>query len=296
MARAHWWAAVLIVVGWVYDAKAASTLENVLETISNSSAINVGSVSANIAESYNAGMIGTRQQLEPNQRVAICAAPSGSLIYATSSSFGLSISEVEASGCEQVPSSSFVPIGSDLYITDTGVPTLIAPGTSPIKTAPFIVNGYSSIDASIRNILVHTVNPSYASATAARTDIPTSFEIENVGSTALGSVSTGEIITNIQVDYDPNLDRPELQFLKSLIQNGQNFEIHEAYAQSTIASQLRGQQLGGGVDTAYLATNIASNRMLIEADVQNLVAGLSGRISDIKTTALGAVNGGAIRD
>ena len=119
--------------------------------------------------------------------------------------------------------------------------------------------------------------------------------MSTVGSTALGAVNAGEIVTHIQVLTGPDaLGATGIDLAQ--LAKGPNATFDYALAGDVLSLTHRISQIGGGLNESMLAVNIASNSSEVTGRVSNSGVGLNASIGDIVTTTIGAVNGGMIQN
>ena len=80
------------------------------------------------------------------------------------------------------------------------------------------------------------------------------------------------------------------------LSKGPNAAFNYALAGDVSSLTHRVSQMGGGLNESMLALNIAFNTTEVTGRVQNTILGLNGSIGNIVTTAIGAVNGGMIKN
>jgi hypothetical protein len=131
----------------------------------------------------------------------------------------------------------------------------------------------TTIDGSIKNIISGVTSVTQevvaVAATASEITLPT-IDLGDMATTALGAVNTGEITLGV------------------------NSAVDEASASTTRAISVAMTQIGGSADTGALVLNVASNASAINGSIGNTMLAVNGSIGNMGTTALGAVNTGAI--
>jgi hypothetical protein len=131
----------------------------------------------------------------------------------------------------------------------------------------------STIDGSITNIITGVTaatGEAIAGAASATEFVMPTLDFGNMATTALGAVNTGEITLGV------------------------NSAVDEASASTTRAISVAMTQIGGSADTGALVLNVASNASAINGSIGNTMLAVNGSIGNMGTTALGAVNTGAI--
>ena len=129
------------------------------------------------------------------------------------------------------------------------------------------------IDGSVTNVITgvtEATEQAGSSAAAATEFVLPTIDIGDVATTALGAVNTGEITVGV------------------------NSAVDEASASTRRAIRASLTVVGGSVETGTMMLNIAHNTSIIRGNVENTLIAVNGSVGDISTTALGAVNTGAI--
>jgi hypothetical protein len=256
--------------------------------------LKASNISANIAENISNSTRQTRS-LKVGDRVVIGYDMAGTAVLGTASTFGVLVDPMQASALGSGVSAGLYPVGSAIYaLPPAGQLSIFeqsADGTL-LELAQELV--MTRIDGTITNVMTSFLPALATDVTAFDARVAASYiEISTMGSTALGAVNAGEIVTYIQV-----MTRPDALggngFDLAQIGKGPNVAFDTALAGEVSALSYRISQMGGGLKESILALNIASNTTEVTGRVSNTVVGLSGRIDDIVSTAIGAVNGGKI--
>ncbi len=275
-------------------AVSASVLDRVLELAAVLyPQFRAASLTANIAE--NAGSISTGQKiLDGGDRVVIGYNVSGAPVFAVAGSMGLLVTPADAATLASGGvAAGLYPVGSALYaIPPSGQLSIFNQTASGILLDQARTSYMTRIDGSITNIISAIYPPEISQIAALEAGVR-GFDFGSMGSTALGAVNAGQIVTEIQVLS--GVDALGLNGI-DLARLGRGPNISFDYASTDMTSSLSNRiaQMGGNRDTSTLAINLASNGTDVTGRVTNIVSGVNGSVIDIVTTALGAVNGGAI--
>jgi hypothetical protein len=154
----------------------------------------------------------------------------------------------------------------------------------------------SRIDGSVTNIIEGLLLPDLVPATLVAAQIAQSVAenqivMQDIRTTVLGAVNTGQIVTNVTVSFQPG---GSVDLALAGISNGADIAVQQAQTRSAWASSVQISQIGGQPDVQALALNIAHSASAITGAVVNRVNGQSVVVGDIVTTVLGAVNGGRV--
>lgn len=162
----------------------------------------------------------------------------------------------------------------DAYLlADLGVS--VGAGVNPIllDTARYASSVTRTVDGSITNTITGataaTVEANSGGAIATELAL-LAVDIGDMATTALGAVNTGTVALGV------------------------NAVVDDASSSTTRAITAAMTKVGGSADTSALLLNVASNNTYVQGSVQNTLFRMNGMNSDVSTTALGAVNTGAI--
>lgn len=273
----------------------ASVLERVLQLLDAAYPhIKASNISANIAE--NIGNPTTRpRSLAPGDRVIIGYDTSGTAVLGTADAFGVFVDPLQASALGSGVSAGLYPVGSALYsLPPAGQLSIFAQTSSGGTLTPAQQTVMTRIDGSISNTLISVTPKLTSDVTAFYSGMFSSYlDVSTMGSTALGAVNAGEIITHIRVITGPDVLGANGVDLAQL-GKGPNAAFDYALAGDVSSLSHRVSQMGGGLDESMLALNIATNTTEVTGRISNRIVGLNGSIADIVTTTIGAVNGGMI--
>lgn len=140
------------------------------------------------------------------------------------------------------------------------------------------------IDATITNFIQNKPTPYFATDTYAAENIQNlgAIDLDEVSTTGIGTVNAGKVLLDQQ------------QYIAG-ISNGINADLQQAVTESATAARQRAAAVGSTQDISALTLNMASNSQMVKAKVDNTINHLSGSISQITSTAVGAVNTGQIQ-
>ncbi|MEO3480618.1 hypothetical protein AAFO90_23545 [Phaeobacter sp. CAU 1743] len=154
---------------------------------------------------------------------------------------------------------------------------------SPFTSVDFIS---SSIDGSITNLFRYDGRPSVVTDIFASEMIlgQSTVDLNTVDALGIGAVNTGGIL------LDHNSDQI------AGILTGTNASVQQAIAASSHATSQRSSPFGSSADTSGLVINMASNSLMVQGRVDNILHNLGGSIEHITATAIGAVNTSEIQN
>ena len=256
--------------------------------------IKASNISANIAENISNPTIQNRS-LATGDQVIIGYDTSGTAVLVTADAFGVWVEPSLASALGSGVSEGLYPVGSALYsLPPAGQLSIFAQTSSGGTLTPAQETVMTSIDGTITNVMSSVTPRVTSDVTALNSGMFSSYiDVSTMGSTALGAVNAGEIVTHIQVLTGPDalgatgIDLAELA-------KGPNATFDYALAGDVSSLTHRISQMGGGLNESMLALNIASNSSEVTGRVSNIIVGLNASIGNIVTTTIGAVNGGKI--
>lgn len=257
--------------------------------------LNVGSMMINAADNSPYGLVLVPRRLQAGDLVIVGYDATGQADFATVGQGGLTLtSEATSTHVRGLPP-GFYPIGSMLFQLGPAAQLSLYDsdfGGQGLDAAQQLMT--SLIDGSITNRITGLVSHELTEVASLDLDFTQVVNLGRAETTALGAVNTGEIITSILADFDPERDVPELNFALSQISNGYNGAVTAAETDTTRAIIEVTAAIGGSVDTAFLATNIASNASAITGAVVTTVQARALTARDFVTTVIGAVNGGIV--
>ena len=273
----------------------ASILERVIALLDSAYPhIKASNISANIAENISNPTIQNRS-LATGDQVIIGYDTSGTAVLVTADAFGVWVEPSLASALGSGVSAGLYPVGSALYsLPPAGQLSIFAQTSSGGTLTPAQETVMTRIDGTITNVMTSVTPRLTSDVTAFNSGMFSSYiDVSTMGSTALGAVNAGEIITHIQVITGPDaLGASGIELAH--LGRGPNATFDQALAGEISALTHRVSQTGGGLNESALALNIASNMTEVTGRVSNIIVGLNGSIGDIVTTTIGAVNGGMI--
>jgi hypothetical protein len=272
----------------------ASVLDRVLELASALyPQIRAANFTANIAE--NAGSFITEQRtLSRGDHVIIGYDGSGAPVLAFADSSGVLVTTAQADKLVSGGvSAGLYPVGSALYsVPPAGQLSIFNQSTSGDLLSQARTAYMTRVDGSISNI-ISTLYPPEISQIAALESGMRSFDFGNMGTTALGAVNAGEIVTDVQVIT--GIDAIGLSGIDlARLSRGPNVAFDYGLVDTALALSSRVEQMGGSVNASTLAVNLATNGTEVTGRVENVILGVNGSIVDVIATTIGAVNGGHI--
>ena len=274
----------------------ASTLEGVLERINQMGGSPLMSIMANLAETIATPVTEDRKLLE-GDRVILGYDISGNPVTTVAGPTGVTVTPVLAASMTSGLAAGLYPVGSALYaLPPAGQLSLFDETVTgrALETARELA--MSRIDGSVTNIIEGLLLPDLVPATLVAAQIAQSVAenqivMQDIRTTVLGAVNTGEIVTNVTVSFQPG---GSVDLALAGISNGADIAVQQAQTRSAWASSVQFSQIGGQPDVQALALNIAHSASAITGAVVNRVNGQSVVVGDIVTTVLGAVNGGRV--
>jgi hypothetical protein len=284
-----------ILLSFVPYSASASILERVIALLDAAYPhIKASHISGNIAENISNPTIQNRL-LATGDRVIIGYDTTGTAVLGTAEAFGVWVDPSQASALGSGVSAGLYPVGSAVYaLPPAGQFSIFEQSSSGGTLAPAQETAMTRIDGSITNVMM-SVTPTFTSdVTAFDSGMVASYiDVSMMGSTALGAVNAGEIITNVQV-----LTGADALGVKdiglALFNIGPNQSLNQAVAGDVLAISSRINQMGGSLNESVLSLNLATNSSEVTGRVQNTILGLNARVGNIVTTAIGAVNGGSV--
>jgi hypothetical protein len=275
---------------------AASTLEGVLERINQMGGSPLLSIMVNLAETIATPAAQDRKLLE-GDRVILGYDVSGNPVTTIAGPMGVTVTPVLAASMTSGLAAGLYPVGSALYaLPPAGQLSLFDETVTgrALETARELA--MSRIDGSVTNIIEGLLLPDLVPATLVAAQIAQSVAenqivMQDIRTTVLGAVNTGEIVTNVTVSFQPG---GSVDLALAGISNGADIAVQQAQTRSAWASSVQISQIGGQPDVQALALNIAHSASAITGAVVNRVNGQSVVVGDIVTTVLGAVNGGRV--
>ncbi|MGO4910578.1 hypothetical protein ACEN2J_20005 [Pseudorhodobacter sp. W20_MBD10_FR17] len=271
----------------------ASVLERVLQLLDTAfPQITALNISANIAENISNPTTQNRS-LAAGDSVIIGYDALGLAILGTADDFGVLVTPSDAAALGSGLSAGLYPVGSALYaIPPAGQLSIFNQTARGTLLDQARISYMTRIDGSITTI-IGTMYPPEISQVAALEAGANFFDLGSIGSTALGAVNAGEIVTKVQVVVGPDaLGLSGIDMAR--LSKGPNitFDFASTDITSVLSSHFR--QLGGSADASMMAINLATNSTDVTGRVTNIISGVNAHVDSIVTTALGAVNSGSV--
>ncbi|WP_071675930.1 hypothetical protein [Nioella nitratireducens] len=275
---------------------AQSVLERVLPLVAQIEKLNAGSLFANIAETVPGDWTTAPRRLSGGDRVVIGYTPDGQPSLAVAGADGLTITAADTAGHSRGLPPGYYPTGSLLFALPAGAQmSLYQTDADGAALAVAQEQIQARIDGRITTQLIGLTLPEELTTIAAVSgDLASYVDIGAIQSTTLGAVNTGQIVTDIQVDYVPGLSGPEIGYASSQIAMGSNAQIDAVIASAAQASSLDSRSLGGSAEAAIISLNVASNTVEVTGAILTRVQGRAASVQTQITTVLGAVNGGVV--
>lgn len=276
-------------------AKAETFFDRLLPLLEEIESLNVNSMMINLADNSPSGMILMPRYLTAGDRVIVGYDATGQPDYATVGETGLTVTAEDALDHVRGLPPGFYPVGSMLFQLEPAAQLSLYESDfsgQSLEAAQVLMTSY--IDASITTQISGVIFPELTEIADIEFDFDQIFDVGTIQTTALGAVNAGEIVSSINIDFNPDLSVPEMNYALSQIANGVNGAVSEAESTSTYAITGVTDAIGGTEDTAFLALNIASNSSSIVGRVMTTVHARSAVVHDVVTTVIGAVNGGIV--
>lgn len=273
----------------------ASTLESVLARIDQMGNSPLMSVMVNLAETIASPIISDRL-LMAGDRVILGYDVAGNMVSATAGPAGVFVTPAMAGSMSTGLAAGLYPVGSTLYALPPAGQLSLFHETGAgqvLETARDLA--LSRIDGTVTNVIEGLLLPDLVPATLVAVYDGQSAQqglvIQDIRSTVLGAVNTGEIVTQISVSLQQG---GTIDLALAGITQGADIAVREAQSRTAAASSVQISQIGGRPEVVALALNLAHSASDISGAVVNRVNGQTIGIGEIVTTVLGAVNGGRV--
>lgn len=276
-------------------AQAETFFDRLVPLLDRIESLNVNTMMINVADNSPSGMMQVPRYLTAGDRVIVGYDEMGQPDYATVGQNGLTVTTEDALSHDRGLPPGFYPVGSMLFQLEPAAQLSLYESDfsgQSLEAAQVLMTSY--INGNITTYISGVVAYELTEIAAIEFDFDQVFNVGRVQSTVLGAVNTGEIATNITVDFDPDLDVPEMNYALSQISNGINGAVSAAESATTYAVSGTTDAIGGDVETAFLALNIATNTSAIAGAIMTTIRARSASVQDAVTTAIGAVNGGIV--
>jgi hypothetical protein len=276
----------------------ASILEDVLLRIEMMGSSPLSAVMVNLAENV-AKPRHSYLSLQPADMVIVGYADDGSAVMVQAGEAGVTVSAELAQGMSSGLPAGLYPVGSQLYqLPPAGQLSLYEESREGEALAQARALLMSRIDGSITTVITGIRLPDLAPAQLATVyDIRHDSDLlalERINSTVLGAVNTGEVVTNVSAAWHTNELAPLIGVRLAEVSMGANADVSEAVSNTAGASSLALIQLGGSSEVSALVLNQATNGLAIAGQIRTVVESQTVRIGETVTTAIGAVNAGAV--
>lgn len=270
-------------------------LERIIPLIQEIENVHFESIHANIAENAPTGLMDTSRTLAPGDQVIVGYDANGQPNFLTVGLDGLYITEQDTLNHVRGLPPGYYPIGSMLFQLEPGAQLSLYNSDADgqmLELARELI--FAGIDGRITSHITGAVLQDLTDLMAAQVNYDEAFDIGEVQSTVLGAVNTGQIVTNVTVDYRPDLDAAQINIPPSSIFTGHSGELQTAINSGTFAVQSAHVATGGSAEAAVIGINIATNTSEVTGAVLTRIQSRSASIQNLVTTAIGAVNGGIV--
>lgn len=275
----------------------ASILEEVLFRIDLMGTSPLSAVMVNLAENIATSRSAPRT-LQPGEQVIVGYDRNGSAIALQAGPAGVMVPPELAANMSTGLQAGLYPVGSHLYqVPPAGQLSLYEQSRDGEALSRAQALLMSRVDGSITTVISGVMLPELAPAQLARvydghqdTD---ALGLDSIRSTTLGAVNTGQILTNVTAKWQADALTPDIGVRLAEVSMGASTQLAEAMITTAGASSLSTHELGG-TRGAALVLNQATNGTAIAGQITTIVQSQSVRIDEILTTAIGAVNAGAI--
>lgn len=275
----------------------ASILEDVLLRIDQLGHSPLSAIMVNLASNVATPME-TPATLAPGALVVVGYDQDGVPVSLQAGESGVTVPPELAASMATGLQAGLYPVGSQLYeLPPAGQLSLYAQSRDGEALSQAQALLMSRVDGSITTVIRGVLLPDLAPAQLASVYNPHReadlLRLDQIRSTTLGAVNTGEILTNVTAKWQTDALAPDLDLGLAEVSLGTSSLISQAMTDTASASHLSSRELGG-IGGAALVLNLASNEMAIAGQITTIVQSQSVRIDEILTTAIGAINAGAI--
>lgn len=288
--------APLVVLLWASFAPAGhgSTLDRVLHLIDQMySGPDSPFIMANIA--VTSPTLQERPRLlAPGDTVIIGYDIANGPVYATAGLSGLFVTPADAAKLTSGVAAGLYPPGSALYALPPAGQLSIHAETvagTPLGLAQETV--MAKIDGTVFNTILGVYSGLAGEVQSAKVT-PALNVVGTIGTTALGAVNSGEIVTHVRLVTDP-LGQIDLdQIDPAALARGADMGRLVAVAGAAKAMSLDISPAGSMPNQTVMSLNLASNRMEISGRVRTIAMDTAIIVGQVTTTVLGAVNTGSV--
>ena len=275
----------------------ASILEDVLFRIDLMGSSPLSAIMVNLASNIATPMQ-VPATLAPGALVIVGYDRNGAAVSLEAGATGVMVPPELAESMATGLQAGLYPVGSHLYeLPPAGQLSLYAQSREGEALSRAQALLMSRVDGSITTVIRGVMLPELAPAQLASVYNPhreaDQLGLDQIRSTTLGAVNTGEILTNVTAKWQTDALVPGIGLDLAEVSLGTSSRMSEAMIDTASASRLSTRELGGPAGAA-LVLNLASNGTAIAGQITTIVQSQSVRIDEILTTAIGAVNAGAI--
>jgi hypothetical protein len=281
----------LLSFGISSPASAESILERVLVAIADmGDGSPLTGIFANIAETVP-GLTAVPRRLSAGDEVIVGYDANGAPVTATAGLTGVQVDSTSAAQIATGLAAGFYPIGSQLYqLPPAGQLSLwqSAQDGAALDEARTLLASRIDGRINVAGLATVTNDVDYVALASVATDEASRAAAlgQSIQSTVLGVSNSGTVLTGLSAIVDP-VDL-------SAVRYGLNVDIRHATSGAALAISEVSTQLGGQSDSRILALNVAANVVDVTGAIRIDLAGVSMHIDDVRSTVLGAVNGGSI--
>lgn len=276
----------------------ATILEEVLFRIDLMGTSPLSAIMVNLAENI-ATPLQTTRDLLAEDLVIVGYASDGTTVTVQAGADGLTVTPELAASMSSGLRAGLYPVGSQLFqLPPAGQLSLYEQSREGEALSQAQALLMSRVDGSITTVITGIVLPDLAPARLASV-YDTRNEADRLGfqqisSTVLGAVNTGEILTNVSATWQADALTPQIGLRLAEVSLGANAHVSEAIIDTASASSLSLVELGGSSTNPALVLNLASNGTAIDGHIRTIVQNQTILIGEIMTTTIGALNAGAV--
>lgn len=274
----------------------ATILEDLLARIDRMGISPLMSVMINLAETV-ATPTSEARQLQAGDPVIVGYDAAGNAVSGIAGPRGVVVTPAMAGAMPRGLAAGLYPLGSALYtLPPAGQLSLYHESASGLALASARDLAMSRIDGTVTNVISGLLLPDLVPASLvavydAEGGPGGLMILQDIHTTVLGAVNTGEIVTEISVGWQPG---GSIDLALAGVSQGASIAVQEAQTRTAAAQSVDIHQIGGRPDVQALALNLAHSACGISGAVMNDISGKTGGIGDIVTTVIGAVNGGRV--
>lgn len=232
--------------------------------------------------------------LAPGDTVIIGYDIANGPVYATAGLSGLSVTQADAAKLTRGVAAGLYPPGSALYALPPAGQLSIHAETvagTPLGLAQETV--MARIDGTVFNTILGVYSGLAGEVQVAKVN-PAVNVVGTIGTTVLGAVNSGEIVTHVRLVTDPLAQMDFDQIDPAILARGADMSKLVAVAGAAKALSLDVSPTGSMPNQMVMSLNLASNRMEITGRVRTIAMDTALIVDHVTTTVLGAVNTGSV--